>query len=126
MNQRRMQGAGRAAQARPFPKRERARRVASELTLSRRQRRCCVTLDKGAKFSELPFENRRPGVLVLPALERPRKEDYTARHSVNSFQQKSVLQDSGRGMGRGAKKVFRRARDGWTLRTGRTENKLSG
>lgn len=80
-----------------FPERERARLVASELTLSRRH--CIVTLGKRTNLSELQFEKRKPGVVVLPALERPRK-DYTARHNANSFKQKSVLQGSGRSMGR--------------------------
>lgn len=58
------------------------------------------------KRANLQFENRKPGVVMLPALERPRK-DYTARHKANSYKQKSVLQGSGRSMGRGARKVFR-------------------
>lgn len=62
---------GSAGQA--FAEREHARLVASEFTLSRR--RCCVTLAKRANLSELQFENRKPGVVMLPALERPRKED---------------------------------------------------
>jgi hypothetical protein len=71
-----------------------------------------VTLGKRANLSELPFENRKPGVVMLPTLERPRKKDYKARHNVNSFKQKSALQDSGRSMGAGCKKGVRNGA-GW-------------
>lgn len=83
-----------------------------------------MTLGKRANISELHYENSKPGVVVLPALERPRKEDYGARHTANSFKQKSVLPGSGRSVGGGAQKRCSEqcGLAGPTLGAGRTED----
>lgn len=83
-----------------------------------------MTLGKRANLSEHQFENRKPSVVMLPALERPRK-DCTARHKANSYKQKSVLQGSGRSMGAGRKKGVQNRSGPAALRTRGTEDKLS-